>query len=116
MYDVNTITISGEITVLESFKTKKGIFAMNIRLKSVGRYINIISCVVYGSLAELINKKLKIGSLVIITGRLMNFPSEDQRIIPLKVVIEKISEEIFVPQEIIQNRIKNNDSITNRNK
>jgi single-stranded DNA-binding protein len=97
MFDINKSTLSGEILQLETFKTRKGTFALNLRLKTVNRYVDILPLVAYGILAETINKELRVGDGIIVNGRIMEIPSVESKVPILRVVIEKIAKELTVP-------------------
>ena len=103
MFDINKTTLSGEIQSLETFKTNKGMFAMNLSLKTNNRYTNTIPCVSYGPLAEKINKQYTVGTNVIIFGRCMSVQIKDSKAYTIRVVIEKIGEELVVPMTEINN-------------
>jgi len=98
--------ISGIVESTETFKTKKELSAINLRLNVSNRYTDIIPCVAYGSLAELIYSKIKPGSNVIVFGRMMSTLSKESAAISLRIVIEKIAEELIVPLQ------KNSDGTT----
>ncbi len=98
MYDTNKIILTGQITQIESFKTKTGKLALNLYVKSSNKYEDVNPCVAYGEMANSIHSHFKVGANVIIIGRSMSLMFKDIRSVTTRVVIEKIGEELIVKQ------------------
>jgi len=97
---MNKVIETGKILNIESFKTKKDNFAINLQLESYSKYGDVISCVAYGFLAESIIKKSVVGDEVILIGRLMSLQLRDSNHLTMKVVIEEIAKCIISSEEL----------------
>ena len=97
-YNKNAVMISGEVITMETFKTRKGIPAINLQIRSVGRFVDIHPCVAYGLLSEYIKTMISVGTPVIILGRSMNIPSKEAKTIVSHFVIEEIGIKLVVPE------------------
>jgi single-stranded DNA-binding protein len=95
-FDANKVILTGRIDKMESVKTKQNKSAVNLLISTENKYVDVTQAQAYGLLAQAIEQQFKVGSSIIILGRLRSVRSRDSEKSSNWVVIEKIAKEIVV--------------------